>query len=67
VNPDFIKSNYLTCSNQNVKKIITKIYDGKQMVIHHKVASRISKTRCIYIPVPFRERPTINLYYHVIK
>jgi hypothetical protein len=36
VNPDFIKSNYLTCSNQNVKKTITKIYDGKQMIIHHQ-------------------------------
>jgi hypothetical protein len=36
VNPDFIESNYLTtCSNQNVKKTI-KIYDGKQMVIHHQ-------------------------------
>jgi hypothetical protein len=28
VNPDFIKSNYLTCSNKNVKKTIAKIYDG---------------------------------------
>jgi hypothetical protein len=34
-----------------------------------KVAGRISKTRCIYIPAPLRGRPTINLYYryHVIK
>jgi hypothetical protein len=34
-----------------------------------KVAGRISKTRCIYIRAPFREPPTINLYYryHVVK
>jgi hypothetical protein len=34
-----------------------------------KVAGRISKTRCIYIRAPFREQPTINLYYryHVVK
>jgi hypothetical protein len=35
VNPDFIKSNYLTaCSNKNVKVkiiIIIKIYDEEQM------------------------------------
>jgi hypothetical protein len=36
VNLDFIKSNYLTCSNQNEKKTIIKIYDGKQMDIHHQ-------------------------------
>jgi hypothetical protein len=34
-----------------------------------KVAGRILKTPCIYIRVPFRERPTINIYYryHVVK
>jgi hypothetical protein len=37
VNPDFIKSNYLTaCSNKNVKITIVKIYDGEQMVIYHR-------------------------------
>jgi hypothetical protein len=35
VNPDFIKSNYLTtCSNKNVKITIIKIYDGEQIVIY---------------------------------
>jgi hypothetical protein len=37
VNPDFIKSNYLTaCSNKNVKMTIVKIYDGEQMVTYHQ-------------------------------
>jgi hypothetical protein len=36
VNPDFIKSNYLTASsNKNVKITIVKICDGEQ-VIHHQ-------------------------------
>jgi hypothetical protein len=72
VNPDFIKSNYLTCSNKNVKKTI-KIYDGKQMVIHHQ-SSRYNFEISLYllytsIPAHFPERPTINLYYryHVVK
>jgi hypothetical protein len=62
VNPDFIKSNYLTaCSNKNVKITIVEIYDGNRY--------RISKTRCIYIPGSFRERPIIHFYlrYHVVK
>jgi hypothetical protein len=42
---------------------------GNRWLSTTKVAGRISKTPCIYIPAPFRERPTINLYYryHVIK
>jgi hypothetical protein len=42
---------------------------GNRWLSTTKVAGRISKTRCIYILAPFRERPTINLYYryHVIK
>jgi hypothetical protein len=60
VNPDFIKSNYLTCSNKNVKKTIIKIYEmGYRWLSTTKVAGG----------APFRERPTINLYYryHVVK
>jgi hypothetical protein len=40
---------------------------GNRWLSTTEVAGRISKTRCIYTPASFRERPTINFYlrYHV--
>jgi hypothetical protein len=64
VNPDFIKSNYLTaCSNKNVKMTIVKIMMVNRWLPTTKVVGSISKTRCIYTPASFRERATINFYY----
>jgi hypothetical protein len=55
VNPDFIKSNYLTtCSDKNVKKTVIKIYDGKQMVIHHRSSSMRA-----YLPLFQNDLPQI--------